>query len=462
MRLDQLFVKAVFIAALLAAVPLGTAQAQVAVTSATPSSAPQGTVALDVEIAGSGFDSSAQVEFLVTGTTNPGGITVKKVVAKGSKKLIATIDVASDASAEQFDIQVTLSGGRKGKGTTLFKVSAVVDPCLGAEPSFVFWDGSDKTTSAGYFYLANETASCKRVLLTTDSRTYNRYSSFQMNDDGTGRFVTTSGTGDLLLVRFTVESDMRVEPSSIQVDPIFPDQPGFIDVDYFDLWSDGHRLVYMTSDESEDPSAYTYHHRLRVLEDVDACVDAPPGCQYSTGTLLAESVGLETRMGAPRWSADGRWIYLEDYRGDGLRPVIARVPSDLQQPLGIGEDPELVLNGSQLRLWEINTVGNEEVMVYIDRPGNGCWDLRAVKTATCSGGNCPDQISSTSSRLLVSVFWGGIQSATETSLTFLAGGASENRRGACTISGKIVRIVDSTTEGVQTTVLTPGAGAAAR
>ena len=146
MRFDHLFVKAVFIAALLAAVPLGTAQAQVAVTSATPSSAPQGTVALDVEIAGSGFDSSAQVEFLVTGSENPGGITVKKVVVRGSKKLIATIDVADDASVADFDIQVTLSGGRKGKGITLFKVQAKVananDPCLDPTldfPAFTYY-----------------------------------------------------------------------------------------------------------------------------------------------------------------------------------------------------------------------------------------------------------------------------------------------------------------------------------
>ena len=454
MRVDHLIVKAVFIAALMAAVPLGTAQAQVAVTSATPSSAPQGTVALDVEIAGSGFDSSAQVEFLVTGSENPGGITVKKVVVRGSKKLIATIDVAPDATAEPFDIQVTLSGGRKGKGITLFKVSAVVDPCLGAEPSFVFWD-------SGNVYLANETATCRRFLFTANAGSYSRYSSFHMDGEGIARVVTTDGLDTLLLARFTIGSNMAVDPSTVIIDHIFdPAQPGAIDVDSFDLWSDGHRLAYITMDETE--ASNTFHMRLRVLDDIDTCVDAPPGCQYSAGTFLAESIGLETRMGSPRWSADGSRIYLEDYRGDGQRPVIARVPSDLQQPLGIGEDPELVLNGSQLRLWEINTVGNEEVMVYIDRPGNGCWDLRAVKTATCSGGNCPDQISSTSSRLLVSVFWGGIQSATETSLTFLAGGASENRRGACTISGKIVRIVDSTTEGVQTTVLTPGAGAAAR
>ncbi|HSN70757.1 MAG TPA: hypothetical protein VLT59_04580 [Steroidobacteraceae bacterium] len=54
-------------------------------------------MSLDVAISGSAFDSTAQVEFLVTGTTNPGGITVKKVVVRGSKKLIATTDVSDSA-----------------------------------------------------------------------------------------------------------------------------------------------------------------------------------------------------------------------------------------------------------------------------------------------------------------------------------------------------------------------------
>jgi Ca2+-binding RTX toxin-like protein len=92
------------------------------VNSANPSSAEQGTFDLDVEIAGSGFDNSAAVEFFVTGTTIPGGITVKKIKVRGSKKIIATIDVAEGATVDDFDIEVSLSRGRKGKGTELFSV----------------------------------------------------------------------------------------------------------------------------------------------------------------------------------------------------------------------------------------------------------------------------------------------------------------------------------------------------
>ena len=117
--------------ALFCAIPSTDAQSQVLVTSADPASAPQGTISLDVTVNGNGFDSTAAVNFLVTGTTNPGGITVKKVAVRGSKKLIATIEIAATAVVTNFDIEVQLSGGRKGKGTSLFAVLSKPnsDPC---------------------------------------------------------------------------------------------------------------------------------------------------------------------------------------------------------------------------------------------------------------------------------------------------------------------------------------------
>jgi hypothetical protein len=106
----------------LALAPLGAAIAQIKVTAATPSSAVQGTISLDVVVSGSGFDHSAKVKYFVSGTTNPGGITVKNVVFRNSKELVTTIDVADTADLASFDIVVTLDSGRKGKGTTLFSV----------------------------------------------------------------------------------------------------------------------------------------------------------------------------------------------------------------------------------------------------------------------------------------------------------------------------------------------------
>ena len=102
---------------------MATTQAQeVQVNSANPTSAEQGTLDLDVEISGRGFDNSAVVEFFPTGTSVPGGINVKKVKVRGSKKIIATIDVDSEAVVDDFDIEISLSSGRRGRGSTLFSV----------------------------------------------------------------------------------------------------------------------------------------------------------------------------------------------------------------------------------------------------------------------------------------------------------------------------------------------------
>ena len=160
----RLLLSALLVSALGVLLPR-VAHSQVAVTAADPTSAPQGTISLDVTVSGSGFDSSAQVEFLVTGTTNPGGITVKKVKVTGSKKMIATIDVADTAVIEKFDIQVSLSGGRKGKGTSLFAVLAKGsnDPCAtpGLDfPAFTFRGSTEATEEI--IYVADASGTCIR------------------------------------------------------------------------------------------------------------------------------------------------------------------------------------------------------------------------------------------------------------------------------------------------------------
>jgi hypothetical protein len=149
---------------LLALIPLGAAQAQVAVTSANPAEAPQGTISLDVTINGSGFDSTAQVTFLVTGTTNPGGITVKKVAVRGSKKLVATIDIADTAIVDKFDIEVALTSGRKGKGASLFAVQPKInnDPCAALNLDFPAFTYRVQSAKGQQIYVADATGKCSR------------------------------------------------------------------------------------------------------------------------------------------------------------------------------------------------------------------------------------------------------------------------------------------------------------
>ena len=111
---------ALAIAALLSATP--EAQQSITVTAANPSSAAQGTINLDVTISGSGFKKGALAHFFLTGTTDPGGITVNSTTFNGSSQVTANIDVSSTADIANFDVVVQNTDGRNGKGTELFSV----------------------------------------------------------------------------------------------------------------------------------------------------------------------------------------------------------------------------------------------------------------------------------------------------------------------------------------------------
>ena len=103
----------------------------VKVNSAEPAEAPQDTT-LVVTINGSGFDTTPgaieAINFLlpcVTNCTDTGGVTVRPGwVVHSSKKISATIDITAEAVVEFRDIEVQMTRGRGGKGTTLFKVQS--------------------------------------------------------------------------------------------------------------------------------------------------------------------------------------------------------------------------------------------------------------------------------------------------------------------------------------------------
>jgi uncharacterized delta-60 repeat protein len=103
---------------------VATAQAQVSVTAADPPSGPQGTINLNVKVTGKGFKNGAKAKWLVTGTTDPGGVTVNSTTFVSSTELNSNITIADTAVISNFDIAVTNPDGRGGKGTELFAVTA--------------------------------------------------------------------------------------------------------------------------------------------------------------------------------------------------------------------------------------------------------------------------------------------------------------------------------------------------
>lgn len=110
-------------------------QAQtIQVLSADPPSAAQGTVNLNVLIKGKGFKKGALAKFLVTGTTDTGGVQVNSTAFVDAATLTANIDVADTAILSKFDIQVLNSDGRGGKGTELFSVTKKQDTSCSSPP----------------------------------------------------------------------------------------------------------------------------------------------------------------------------------------------------------------------------------------------------------------------------------------------------------------------------------------
>jgi len=110
--------------AIISVFEVNPASAQISVTSAVPNSASQGTINLDVNVSGKGFKSGAKAKWFISGTTNPGGVTVNSTAFVDSNTLTANITVSSTAYVGGFDIVVANTDGRTGKGSELFAVQS--------------------------------------------------------------------------------------------------------------------------------------------------------------------------------------------------------------------------------------------------------------------------------------------------------------------------------------------------
>jgi hypothetical protein len=104
---------------------LARAAATPTVSAANPASARQGTVTLDVQISGSGFDDGSQASWQLNGVTYP-KIAVNSTKFVSSTSLTANITVALDAAPVTYDIAVVTRTGKKGIGAELFTVTYAV------------------------------------------------------------------------------------------------------------------------------------------------------------------------------------------------------------------------------------------------------------------------------------------------------------------------------------------------
>src|SRR6266511_3863197 len=142
-----------------------TAEAQqIQVNAADPPAAEQGTINLNVKVTGKGFKNGAKAKWFVTGTTDPGGVTVNSTAFVSSTELTANITVSDTAVIANFDIQVLNSDGRGGKGTELFAVTAkgqAACPALQPAPTsdskcYDFASGCFDTTFGGNGFVTTD------------------------------------------------------------------------------------------------------------------------------------------------------------------------------------------------------------------------------------------------------------------------------------------------------------------
>lgn len=101
----------------------------VTVTAANPDSAAPGTINLNVTISGSGYKRGAAAKFFVSGTTDPGGVTVSTTSFSNSSQVVATINVDASATIASYDIEVQNTDGSNGKGTELFAIQPSPGQC---------------------------------------------------------------------------------------------------------------------------------------------------------------------------------------------------------------------------------------------------------------------------------------------------------------------------------------------
>lgn len=102
----------------------GGTTTSVTVNAANPSYGDQGAVGLNVQITGSGFDGSAQAQWILSGDTLPSPkIKVNKTTFVSSTQVVANIDIDPNATIDLYNIAVVLSTGKKGIGNELFAVT---------------------------------------------------------------------------------------------------------------------------------------------------------------------------------------------------------------------------------------------------------------------------------------------------------------------------------------------------
>lgn len=321
-----------------------TAQGQVQVTAANPPSAEQGTLNLNVKVTGKGFKNSAQAKWFVTGTTNPGGVTVNSTTFVSSSELIANITVSDTAVISNFDIQVLNSDGRGGKGTELFAVTPKGQascPLMQPPPSadtkcYAALPGCLDSTFGGIGFVSTDVGlSTRAVTVQPDGKIVTA---------GYGRLPNTNTSTDFVVVRYN--SDGSMDTSFGDLDPLNPPlRRGYVVTYITDNGDSPNDLLLQPDGKIVVVGSAGTGEMVTVRYNIDGTLDGAFG---GGGKVLVSFGGRQAAVGrGVVQQADGKLILAGNGSVQSSRQfALARLNSDGSLDSSFGTGGKLMVNPS--------------------------------------------------------------------------------------------------------------------
>lgn len=382
---------------------------KVEVVAAVPDEAIQGD-ALPVRIIGAGFDQGSTVRFIVTDTRDDTQIEVGTVIYdSGTGDLVAQVKVKDKALVIGYDVEVITSSGRRGKGTTLFRVRERVgesDPCLTSTspfPAFMFWRNLNTANNPEYtIFLSSEDGVCVRPLVDVpDSRNaWTWESSFGYDPAAEYGYVVWAkgGWGDdeyeIWLQQFTVQGNTIDSPPDSELLVVHPN-PGNADLigtsfPDIDISADLQKLAFTFYEITELEGIISEVHII----DIDACREPNPSCAPVTGTLILQDIQeyaphpMGPIWGYIAWDPLGERIYIRQHRGFPEQRAVRMVTridgvwTDENELFVTDDYPEYE---GVVRLGSGIYDGREKLAF---RHSGECRTISVIDVADCEAGSC--------------------------------------------------------------------------
>jgi uncharacterized delta-60 repeat protein len=298
-----------------------------------------------VKVTGKGFKNGAKAKWFVTGTTDPGGVTVNSTVFVSSTELSANITVADTAVIANFDIQVLNSDGRGGKGTELFAVTAkgqAACPAMQPAPT------SDTKCYGALPGRLDSTFGVNGVVSTDPDNSIYRSEGSAMALQNDGKIIVVGYAGnhgngtetDFLVLRYNVDGSL--DTSFGDPNPSNPSlRLGYV-VTIFSSYVDGADSVVLQTDGKIVAAGHGPVGMPVARYNTDGTLDPTFG---TGGKVIVNFDGSSDRALGMAIQSDGRIIIA----GGDNNVLIARLNPDGLLDQTFGNKGKLIVNASAKR-----------------------------------------------------------------------------------------------------------------